>query len=464
MNRRHFLTLAGTGLVAPALSQVWGAGQTVGAATRRPALSGRHALTPSNTSLRIARVNLELAKGVNIRTVGYNGTSPGPVLRFKEAEPVNIDVYNDTDVDELVHWHGLAIDSRNDGAMEEGSPMVPAHGHLRYSFTPKPSGTRWYHTHTMAGADLSHAGYTGQFGFLYIEPRHEPGQYDQEIFLAVHHWGPSFFKMGEPMNALDVHYKYASFNDKLHSAAEPIRVKFGQRVLFRLLNASATEAVQLSLPGHLFTVVAMDGNVVPQPRSVETLTLAVGERIDAIVEMNTPGVWLLGGVDEVDRARGLGRTIEYAGRIGKPIWADPDDTNFDYFRFASTDQATKPDVGVPMTFTPAPADEKGMQRWTVNGVEYSKSSPLEFHEGKRHRLVFVNASAEPHPLHLHRHSFELVSIGKQRGSGLMKDIVNIPPNTTTEVDVVADNPGNSLFHCHQQLHMDYGFMRLFKYV
>jgi FtsP/CotA-like multicopper oxidase with cupredoxin domain len=464
MNRRHFLTLAGTGLAAHALSKVWGPGQTVDAATRRPALPERHALTPSNTSLRIAPVNLELAKGVTIRTVGYNGSSPGPVLRFKEGEPVNIDVYNDTDVDELVHWHGLAIDSRNDGAMEEGSPMVPAHGHLRYSFTPKPSGTRWYHTHAMAGADLSHAGYTGQFGFLYIEPKHEPGQYDQEIFLAVHHWSPSFFKMGEPMNALDVQYKYASFNDKLHAAAEPIRVKFGQRVLFRLLNASATEAVRLSLPGHLFTVVAMDGNVVPQPRSVETLTLAVGERIDAIVEMNTPGVWLLGGVDEVDRARGLGRTIEYAGRIGKPIWADPDDTNFDYFRFASMDQATKPDVSVPMTFTPVPADEKGMQRWTVNGVEYSKSSPLEFQDGKRHRLVFVNASAEPHPLHLHRHSFELVSIGKQRGAGLMKDIVNIPPNTTMEVDVVADNPGNSLFHCHQQLHMDYGFMRLFKYV
>src|SRR5438270_38249 len=133
MNRRHFLTLAGTGLVIPALSKVWSA-QPGNKLTKPSALPGMHSLTPSNTSLRIAPMNLELAKGVNIRTVGYNGISPGPVLRFTESEPVNIDVYNDTDVDELVHWHGLAIDPCNDGAMEEGSPMVPAHGHLRYSF------------------------------------------------------------------------------------------------------------------------------------------------------------------------------------------------------------------------------------------------------------------------------------------------------------------------------------------
>jgi len=60
-------------------------------------------------------------------------------------------VTNATDHPDIVHWHGLAIDSLNDGAMEEGSPMIAPGGHLRYSFTPRPAGTRWYHTH--AGAE-----------------------------------------------------------------------------------------------------------------------------------------------------------------------------------------------------------------------------------------------------------------------------------------------------------------------
>jgi FtsP/CotA-like multicopper oxidase with cupredoxin domain len=68
-----------------------------------------------------------------------------------------------------------------------------------------------------------------------------------------------------------------------------------------------------------------------------------------------------------------------------------------------------------------------------------------------------------HPIHLHRHSFELVSIAGKPTAGIFKDTVNIPRNTTIEVDVVADNPGPSLLHCHMQQHMDFGFKTILKY-
>ncbi len=83
--------------------------------------------------------------------------------------------------------------------MEEGSPMIAPGNSLRYSFTPKPSGTRWYHTHATAFANLALGTYSGQFGFLLIEGKGEPGHYDQEINLAIHHWGPSFVPMVETM-------------------------------------------------------------------------------------------------------------------------------------------------------------------------------------------------------------------------------------------------------------------------
>jgi len=85
-------------------------------------------------------------------------------------------------------------------------------------------------------------------------------------------------------------------------------------------------------------------------------------------------------------------------------------------------------------------------------------------EGKRYRLRMLNASDDIHPIHLHRHVFELTKVTGQQTSGIMKDVVMVGGYQSVEVDFVADNPGLTLFHCHQQLHMDYGFMNLFDYV
>ena len=74
-----------------------------------------------------------------------------------------------------------------------------------------------------------------------------------------------------------------------------------------------------------------------------------------------------------------------------------------------------------------------------------------------------NASDDIHPIHLHRHSFELTKVAGQTTSGVHKDVVMVGGYQEMEVDFVADNPGPTLFHCHQQLHMDYGFMALLQY-
>jgi len=57
-------------------------------------------------------------------------------------------------------------------------------------------------------------------------------------------------------------------------------------------------------------VVALDGNPVPTPRKVRVLALGVAERIDAVVEMNRPGVWILGTPHDDDRRDGMGIVLE----------------------------------------------------------------------------------------------------------------------------------------------------------
>ena len=98
----------------------------------------------------------------------------------------------------------------------------------------------------------------------------------------------------------------------------------------------------------------------------------------------------------------------------------------------------------------------------INGMSFPETDPIILHQGLRHRLLFQNRSSDDHPVHLHRHSFELTSICGSKLSGVHKDVV-VEANTTVEADLLATNPGNTLFHCHQQDHMDAGFMALFRY-
>ena len=135
----------------------------------------------------------------------------------------------------LVHWHGLGIDSLNDGAMEEGSPMIEPGRTLRYNFTPRPKENRWYNTHVAAGSHLTLGTYGGQLGFLLEDGGQNPGNYDQEVNLAIHHWESSFAPMVETMreesanNPLttgsDVAYKYATINQHMLGSGELLRVK-----------------------------------------------------------------------------------------------------------------------------------------------------------------------------------------------------------------------------------------------
>jgi FtsP/CotA-like multicopper oxidase with cupredoxin domain len=464
-----------------------GVGRALGGLAASSAISGRllraaslpspaAATSKPDYTLKIEPCNLEIAPGVVVKTTAYNGQVPGPLLRVREGVPVNIDVTNASANPDIVHWHGLAIDSLNDGAMEEGSPMIAPGGQLRYTYTPKPAGTRWYHTHASAGGDLSLGTYSGQFGFLLVDGKDDPGHYDQEIFLAIHHWEGSFVPMVETMRGessnmplttgSDVGYKYATVNQHMLGAGEPIRVKQGQRIFMRLLNASATENVVLALPGHTFKVIATDGNPVPNPASVEVLSLAVAERVDAVVEMNAPGVWVLGSILPEARKMGLGIVVEYAGKTGTPVWNDPAPAKWDYTQFASASAAPAPvpDETLTLTFHDIGA-QKGSKfdTWTINNQSWPNVDPIKVKQGKRYRLLLRNGSGDQHPIHLHRHTFEVTKIGSKDLSGLRKDVINVMPLQTVAVDFTADNPGNTLLHCHQQLHMDYGFMTIIKY-
>jgi FtsP/CotA-like multicopper oxidase with cupredoxin domain len=408
----------------------------------------------ADITLRISEITLDLAPTRSIRTLAYNGQVPGPVLRARRGRPVVVDVWNDSRDEELVHWHGFHIPPEVDGSSEEGTPGVPPNGgRRRYAFTPDPAGSRWYHSHTTAGRNLHKSTYSGQFGLFVVESDDDPGAYDREVPILLHEWDGRFSSAGE------VEFKLFSVNGKMLGAGEPIRVAQAQRVLFRIVNASATLLHRLALPGHLFTVIALDGNAVPSPTPVPVLDLGPGERIDAIVEMNRPGVWVLGEVRADQRDAGMGVVVEYAGRQGAPKWELPRPFAWDYTIFGGREPVPDPDGRLTMAFKAAGDGH----RWTINGKSYPRTAPIVVQADKRYRWTLDNQSADPHPIHLHRHRFELVRFAGAPVSGVWKDVVVVPAWKQVEIDVPTTQPGLSLFHCHQQFHMDMGFMALMQY-
>jgi FtsP/CotA-like multicopper oxidase with cupredoxin domain len=262
---------------------------------------------------------------------------------------------------------------------------------------------------------------------------------------------------------MEIGYAVRSINGKALGHGDPVRVRQGQRVLFHVVNASATENVQLHLPGHTFYVVALDGNPVPRPGRVSVLELGVGERVDAFVDMNNPGVWILGSVAENVRRSGMGVRVEYASRRGDPQRAAPGGLPWDYLRFGRSGVSPVPDEIIPMRILRVAPDAHGMEAWSINGHIYSdRDEPTVLRRGRRYRLAFNNRTTEAHPLHLHRYAFELVRIGAKATTGLKKDVITLQPYQTAEVDFVPQQPGLALFHCHQQMHMEMGFKRLFR--
>jgi FtsP/CotA-like multicopper oxidase with cupredoxin domain len=254
-----------------------------------------------------------------------------------------------------------------------------------------------------------------------------------------------------------------------------VRVKRGERVKMHILNSSPTEVHWVALAGHSFQVVALDGNEVARPQTVEMLRLAPAERVSAMVEMNAPGVWVLGEVRRHLQAAGMGIVVEYANATGAPRWNQPESLVWDYGQFAASTSAAAGGakaggdggeaIEIPLTFDSKFEGHGNPEIWRINGRSYPDTEEPSLEAGKRYRLVMKNLSTDDHPIHLHRHTFEVKRLGDGPVMrGLHKDVVLIPASNVSEVEFTADHPGRTLFHCHQQDHMDRGFMMVFRYV
>ena len=263
-------------------------------------------------------------------------------------------------------------------------------------------------------------------------------------------------------------YDVSTINGRVMGYGEPLRVRAGQRVAAPHPERQPDRGALDRFCRPPMQVIALDGNQVPQPKTVSMLRLAPAERASAIVEMNNPGVWMLGEVRKHVQAAGMGIVVEYAGSTGKPQWQQPQQLSLGLLRNSrepAASQAVPEATEIPLVFTPKFAGHGALDHWAINGKSFPDTDSPAFTAGQRYRLIFLQPQ--------HQTIILSTCIGtalKWRASpaarelrGLIKDTVLVDANTEVEVELTADNPGPTLFHCHQQDHMDMGFMMLFHY-
>ena len=361
-----------------------------------------------------------MAPGHHFITTTYNGRFPAPVLRAIVGQQIHVDVYNETDAIEQIHWQGQAL-------CNETTALIPPHCRRRVEFTPDRPGLYLYHSQVVAAADLGAGLYSGQAGALLVEPANDPGRYDREWLVVLKGCEPF---MRRTARGCEVGYSALTLNGRLPGHGRPLRANTGERVLLHVLNAGATESYHLELPGHDFEVTALDGNPLPIPVTVAALQLSPGERISAHVVMNQPATW----------------------RVRETFDSTPD------LRHFGTASHIEPDAVLPMVLTRHSAARSGLNRWSVNGMNFSSVAPqpvLRIRSGAHYRLQIHNTSDELIPLHLQRH--------RLRAAGVLKDVVVVGPQQRVEVDFQAQGCGPVLFHSTRQLQADFGLRGLIDY-
>jgi len=370
------------------------------------------------------------------RVDGYtvNGTSPGPEIRARQGDLVEVEFVNESVTDgATLHWHGIDVPNAADGVAGITQDAVPVGGRFTYRFEATDAGTYWYHSHQVSHEQVVR----GLLGAIVIDPATPTTDLatDLDVTALLHVFG------GE-------HTLNGRVEDERVDAApgEPVRV--------RVINSDqGTAAVWSAAP---FRVLAIDGRDVHEPTEVEGQRLLVpaGGRADVAVQAPADGAAArlhVGGARSVvigdpeasapQAARQPSETLDLlAYGTPTPLGLDPSspDRTYDYViarRFGIID-------GRPGNF------------WTINGRMFPDVPMFHVAEGDVVRMRIVNDSGDVHPMHLHGHHVVVLSRDGVAASGSpwWVDSLDVRPRESYEIAFVADNPGIWSDHCHTLPH------------
>ncbi|WP_045821481.1 multicopper oxidase family protein [Williamsia herbipolensis] len=489
VSRRTFLGAAAMGLTAAAAACGTRAVSPVDAhRVNKSAIDAAEARRPHtgrtvSYTLDPRRTDIDLG-GPVVNTYAYGDTIPGSVIRANVGDELSITTRNALTDATSVHWHGIALRNDMDGAAP-ATPDIAAGDTFTYRFSVPDSGTYWAHPHVGLQSDF------GLYAPIIIDDPREPHDYDTEWIVVLDDWTDgvgksprdiltSLQKGGMSMGGMsggstsgvgtsallggdagDVAYPLYLVNGRIANAPTTFTAAPGQRIRIRIINAGADTAFRVALGGHRMTVTHTDGFPVT-PIDVDALLIGMSERYDVVVTVKD-GVFPLVASPEgkTGTARALLRTGAGATPAVNVRPAELDGFVGTVNTFVATDDVTLPHGREDAALQAMLGGTMSKYQWTINGRVYEQMQPIMITQGQRASLTFTNTTTMWHPMHLHGHTFQ---VRRPDGTpGPRKDTVAVRPGERVVVDLVADNPGQWMLHCHNAYHQDAGMMTRLDY-
>ncbi|EXJ64532.1 hypothetical protein A1O7_00868 [Cladophialophora yegresii CBS 114405] len=464
--------------------------------------------------------------GVQQAVIVVNGQYPGPLIEANWGDWIEVNVHNQIYGPEeptSIHWHGLNQPGTPyyDGVVTVSQcPIVPG-GNLTYRFRADEYGTTWWHAHYSAQYS------SGVLGPIVV---HGPNDAEYDIDLGpilVTDWFHDSYEdivslvmapsaSGAPFRPFSdsnlvggaAQYPCANVTNGAPCSVVPYaswEFQPGKTHRLRFVNTGASAFESISIDGHTMTVIAND--MVPvQPYQTQSITIGVGQRTDVLVTANqAPGTYWLrafntpcGDSNGPDGRGIIYYTGSYAsvtptstasapGAVNSNCQNDPLTTTIPQYAIP----AAAADTTITITIAGAP-DETGVYHWTMNGVSYDGdlANPLlpQAVAGQTNfdahynvintgavttvRIVIINVTPAPHPMHMHGHDFQVLAEGFGTWDGTITNPQNpqrrdvqmlwagaSPSNPSYIVlQYTQDNPGLWPLHCHIAWHLSAGMV------
>jgi FtsP/CotA-like multicopper oxidase with cupredoxin domain len=467
--------------------------------------------------------SLSLVAGLVRRTIagrtvtmyGFNGQSPGPMIRVDQHSQIVVNFTNALDQPTSIHWHGVRLDNRFDGTPMTPQDAIAPGGTFRYVITFPDAGIYWYHPHVREDSQQD----LGLYGNLFVRSP-DAGFFapaDREDMLILDDFLVDEANAPVPYGAdAATHALMGRFGNVFLVNGSPeysLAVKRGDVARFFLTNASSTRVFNVTIPGARLKLVGGDVGLVARETWVSSVVIAPAERYVVDVRFDASGrVPLLNHVQGVDRFRGVFfEETDTLGIVTVSPGAAPTPSAFDQLRENASvlrdieryrsRLAAPPDYTLQLTLDTAQTlpfelwQTLRNEVWPGTPVEWTGTMPMmdwlatsrqlrwvlrdsatgrenmnvawRFRRGDVVRIRLVNDARilhpMQHPIHLHGQRFLVVAVdGDPMQHLVWKDTALVPAGSTVDLLVEMTNPGTWMLHCHIAEHMESGMHMVFE--